>query len=379
MWKTPVVLIFLVFLLLALGIVMLASTSGIKADAIYGDPNFFVKRQGLWMGIALAAGALAARIPYRLWRPAAPLLLGLALALLAAVLVPGLGVKIGGARRWFHVGGFSFQPSELAKFSLLLALAWWMAREKWHIGEFRRGAVLPMVMVGAVAGLIFLEPDYGTTLLSGVVGLAMLFVGGARVLYLSLFGAVGAIGFALAVLNDPVRWNRIIAFLRQEQFAQTYSFQLVSSINAFIAGGPLGVGLGNSIQKHYYLPEAHTDFIFAIIGEELGVGATLGVVALFAAILVCGLRISLRAADTFGRLLAFGITLMIALQAMINIGVVVGLLPTKGLPLPFISAGGSSLVLSLVQIGVLYNIGLHGRDPVAAEESRPIKDQIHHF
>ena len=129
MWKTPVVLMFLVFLLLALGIVMLASTSGIKADAIYGDPNFFVKRQGLWMGIALAAGALAARFPYRLWRPAAPLLLGLALALLAAVLVPGLGVKIGGARRWFHVGGFSFQPSELAKFSLLLALAWWMARE----------------------------------------------------------------------------------------------------------------------------------------------------------------------------------------------------------------------------------------------------------
>jgi len=180
-------------------------------------------------------------------------------------------------------------------------------------------------------------------------------------------------------MRNPLRMNRIMAFLKPEQYAQTYSFQLLSAINAFIAGGPMGVGLGGSIQKHYYLPEAHTDFIFAIIGEELGVVATLAVVLMFAVLFVCGLRISLRAPDTFGRILAFGITLAITLQAVINIGVVIGLLPTKGLPLPFISAGGSSLVISLLGIGVLYNIALHTHGRVGGAEARAIKDRVHHF
>jgi len=379
MWKTPTVLIVIVFLLLALGIVMVSSTSGIKAAALYDDPNYFVKRQALWLALALVVGAVAGRIDYHRWRPLALVCFAASVMLLVAVLVPGIGSKIGGGRRWFHFGALSVQPSELAKFALVLVLAWWMAREKWHVREFWRGAMAPLAIVGLVAGLIFVEPDFGTALLCGVVGLAVLYAGGTRTAVLAVFGVIGFSGFVTAILHDPLRMNRIMAFLDPEQYAQTYAFQLMSAINAFIAGGPLGVGLGGSIQKHYYLPEAHTDFIFAIIGEELGAAATLAVVLMFAGLFVCGLRISLRAPDTFGRIMAFGITLMITLQAVINIGVVVGLLPTKGLPLPFISAGGSSLMISLLEIGVLYNIALHARSRSAEPETRAIKDSVHQF
>jgi len=379
MWKTPTVLILMVLLLLALGIVMLASTSGIKATALYDDPNYFVKRQALWLLIAVVVGGLACKIDYHRWRPLALVCLVVSVVLLMLVLVPGIGSKIGGSRRWFHLGILSVQPSELAKFSLVLVLAWWMAREKWHVREFWRGAVAPLVMLGSVVGPIFIEPDFGTALLCGVVGLAILYAGGTRTAYLAVCAVMGFGGFAAAVMRDPVRMHRIVAFLDPEQYAQTYSFQLLSAINAFIAGGPMGVGLGGSIQKHYYLPEAHTDFIFAIIGEELGAAATLAVVLIFAGLFICGLRISLRAPDTFGRILAFGITVMITLQAVINIGVVIGLLPTKGLPLPFISAGGSSLIISLLEIGVLYNIALHARARAADSETQAIKDRVHQF
>ncbi|MFA5044141.1 MAG: putative lipid II flippase FtsW [Kiritimatiellia bacterium] len=379
MWKTPTVLILIVLLLLALGIVMLASTSGIKAVALYDDPNFFVKRQAVWLLAAMIMGGIACKIDYHRWRPLAPVCLVAAVTLLALVLVPGIGSKIGGSRRWFHLGILSIQPSELAKFALILVLAWWMAREKWHVREFWRGAVAPLVMVGLVAGLVFAEPDFGTALLCGVVGLAILYAGGTRIAYLAVFAVTGFGGFAAAVMHNTVRMRRIMAFLNPEQYAQTYSFQLISAINAFILGGPLGVGLGGSMQKRNYLPEAHTDFIFAIIGEELGAAATLAVVLLFGGLFFCGLRISLRAPDTFGRILAFGITLMITLQAIINIGVVIGLLPTKGLPLPFISAGGSSLIISLLEIGVLYNIALHARGRAGAVETQAVKDSVHQF
>ncbi|MBI2441524.1 MAG: putative lipid II flippase FtsW [Lentisphaerae bacterium] len=379
MWKTPTVLLLIVLLLLGLGIVMLASTSGIRAAEIYDDPAYFLKRQVVWLLIAAAIGFLAGKLDYHRWRPLALAFFVVAALLLALVLVPGIGAKIGGSRRWFHIGFLSFQPSELAKFALLLLLAWWLAREKWRVREFWRGAVAPLAMLGVIALLIFAEPDFGTTVLCGAAGLAVLYVGGVRSAYLAVFAVVGLSAFSVAVLHDPVRLNRILAFLNPEQYAQTYSFQLLNAINAFIAGGPFGVGLGRSIQKHYYLPEAHTDFIFAIIGEELGLVTSLGVVLLFAGFFFCGLRISWRAPDAFGRLLAFGLTLMITLQAVINICVVIGLLPTKGLPLPFISAGGSSLVISLLEVGVLYNIARQARQPVFNQRHQPIKDRVHQF
>ncbi len=379
MWKTPTVLIVIVLTLLAVGVVMLASTSAIKALALYDDPDYFVKHQIVWLLLALIIGVLASRIDYHRWRYLAIPLLLFTLALLILVLLPGIGVKIGGSRRWLHCGPIGFQPSELGKFSLVLILAWWMAREQRHIRLFVRGALIPALLMGMILGLIFVEPDFGTTFLSACVGLAILFLGGTRVFYLGIFSTVGLTGFMLALMHNEVRLQRILAFRDPERYAQTFAYQLNKSIDAFVAGGGTGVGLGASIQKHFYLPEAHTDFIFAIIGEELGIMATLLILLLFAGILICGLRISWRAPDIFGRLLAFGLTMMIALQAMYNIAVVTGCIPTKGLPLPFISYGGSSLVTSLLGVGVLINIALHAGERPAHQETRLTKDRLHRF
>jgi len=379
MWKTSTILVYIVLCLMVFGIVMLASTSGIRAQALYGDPQYFVKRQILWGVLALVAGVIACRVDYHRWRFLAVPVFGLAVILLALVFVPGIGVKIGGSRRWLHFGSFGFQPSEFAKFALILIMAWWMAREQRHASSFWRGAVLPGGLLAIAAGMIFLEPDFGTTILSAAVGMAIMYAGGARAIYLLLFAAGGLSVFAVAVMHNEVRMQRILAFLDPNKYSQTYAFQLVSAINAFIAGGMSGVGLGQSMQKQYYLPEAHTDFIFAIIGEELGAFATIGVVVLFAGIFFCGLKISYRAPDVFGRLLAFGVTVMITLQAAINVGVVTGCLPTKGLPLPFISFGGSSLIMSLVAIGVLINIAQHEQNTVKGDDVRIIKDRVHRF
>lgn len=379
MWKTPTLLVFIVLCLMIFGVVMLASTSGIKAQAIYGDPQYFLKRQLVWALIALMAGGISSRIDYHRWRALAVPVFALAVVGLALVFVPGIGVKIGGSRRWLHFGPAGLQPSEFAKFALILVMAWWMAREQRHAQEFIRGAFIPACLMGSAIGLIFLEPDFGTTLLAASVGIIIMYAGGARSRYLLLFALAGLSVFALAVMNDPVRMHRVVAFWNPDKYAQTYSFQLVNAINAFIAGGLGGVGLGQSMQKNYYLPEAHTDFIFAIIGEEVGFFATTAVVVFFAGIFICGFLISRRAPDVFGRLLAFGITIMITLQAAINIGVVTGCLPTKGLPLPFISFGGSSLIMCLVEIGVLVNIAQHEPGTVKADDIRVIKNRVHRF
>ena len=248
-----------------------------------------------------------------------------------------------------------------------------------HIGRraatFRAGLLYPVVGLSAVLGMLILEPDFGTTLLTGAVGMLILFAGGTRFGYLVVTSVLGGCGFVLAVMRDPVRLNRILAFILPERYPAT-AYHLAQSKYAFINGGWFGVGLGNSIQKHLYLPEAHTDFILAIIGEELGFLATILVVCLFGGIVVCGMVISLRAPDSFGRLLAFGFTVLIALQAAINIGVVTGCLPTKGLPLPFLSYGGSSLVSTLAGVGVLLNVAHHAEQE-GDEHTRPIKDRWH--
>jgi len=230
--------------------------------------------------------------------------------------------------------------------------------------------------MGVVLLLVFLEPDYGTTLLIGAVGMAILFLGGTRLSYLSIISVACLCLFAVAIAHDPNRLGRFLAFLHPERYAEDKAFQLTQGINAFVSGGPYGTGLGHGMQKQYYLPEAHTDFILPIIAEELGFGASIGVLLLFLGIFVCGIAIVVRARDTFGRLLAFGITLTLTLQAMLNIGVVTGCLPTKGLALPFISYGGSSMVMSGVMIGVLVNVALHAGGLIDDEDTREIKDRL---
>jgi len=366
MWKTASLLVVIVLVLVTIGIVMLYSTSGIQGAALYRDPAFYLKRQLMFLGLGLAGAVAGSRINYHVWRWLALPLAALAVVLLVLVFVPGIGLTVNGSSRWLHLGPVNFQPSELGKFAAVALLAWWMARVQRRAYDFTLGLFIPLMFLGVILGLVFIEPDFGTTLLISAVGMAVMFVGGTQLGYLLIAGALGLVGFSLAVMQNAERMRRIIAFLNPEAYAKDEAFQLLNAIYAFVLGGGAGVGLGHSLQKQFYLPEAHTDFIFAIIGEELGVWASLLVVLLFVGFFVCGIRISFRAPDKFGLLLGFGLTLMITLQAAINIGVVTGSLPTKGLPLPFISYGGSSLVVYLCMVGVLVNIARH-----AGEESRP--------
>jgi cell division protein FtsW len=253
-----------------------------------------------------------------------------------------------------------------------------MARIQRHADELWKGMIVPLGILGVNLLLIFIEPDFGTTLLIATVGMAMMFVAGVKFSYLLVAALAGLTGFFLAVMRNAERMRRIIAFLNPEKYARHEAYQLWNAIYAFVIGGGTGVGLGQSLQKRFYLPEAHTDFIFAIIGEELGLAASLLVVVLFLAILICGIRISLHAPDGFSRLLGFGLTLMITLQAVINIAVVTGCMPTKGLPLPFISFGGSSMIISMAMIGILINIGRAGITDEDIER-RAIKDRGHWF
>lgn len=358
MWKTASALACLTLALVLFGIVMLASTSAVHGEAQYGDASFFLKRQLVAVVAGFLAAYLAAKIDYHLWQALAVPVAGLALTLLVLVLIPGVGTSVKGSARWLGLGFVTLQPSEIGKFASIILLAWWMSRVQMRAEDMVPGLIAPMFMLGVIVLPIFVEPDFGTTMLTCLVGMSILFIGGTRISYLFITAVFGMSVFALAILQSAERMRRIIAFLNPDKYAQDEAFQLLTSIYAFIVGGPRGVGLGESLQKRFYLPEAHTDFIFAIIGEELGFAASAAVLLLFVGIFLCGLRISARAPDSFGRLAAFGITAMITTQAAINVGVVTGCLPTKGLPLPFISFGGTSMLVSLLMVGVLINIAL---------------------
>ena len=356
---------------------MLASTSSVRATELLNDPSFFLRRQLVWLTCAMVAAYFAARIDYRQWRRFAVPIAVAALVLLVLVFVPGIGVKVGGSHRWIGFGPIRLQPSEVAKIALLIGMSAWMARIERRAADLKLGLIYPICGLGVTLVLIIAEPDFGTTLLCAAVGMIILHAGGTRLHYLAIVGVAGLCLFSLMVMHDPVRLGRMMAFLYPENHPEV-AYHLAQSKVAFIKGGLFGVGLGNSIQKQHYLPEAHTDFILAIVGEELGFMATGLVVLAFLAILVSGLMISYRAPDTFGRLLGYGITVMIFMQAAINIGVVTGCLPTKGLPLPFISYGGSSLIGALTCFGLLLSIARLGSEQ-PDEVSRSVKDRARSF
>lgn len=371
MRRAATVMIAIVLVLIALGIVMLYSTS----SARMADPHFYLRRQALWLCFAIIAGTLVAKFDYRYWRRLAVPMIVLTVVLLILVFVPGVGGRIKGSCRWIKMGPIRFQPSELAKLTIIIGMAAWMSRFARRATELKMGLLYPLLWLGVIIGLIFLEPDFGTTVVTTTVGMAIMFVGGTRVSYLAATGVAGLSAFAVAIMQSAERLERILAFLWPDKYPDQ-AYHLAQSKVAFIMGGPFGVGLGNSMQKRFYLPEAHTDFILSIIAEELGFVATLLVVLLYVGFFICGMTISARASDTFGRLLGFGVTLMLSLQAAINVGVVTGCLPTKGLPLPFISYGGSSLVMSVVMCAVLLSIAQH-TEADDAKRTRSIKDRAH--
>jgi cell division protein FtsW len=348
-----------VLALVSIGVVMVYSASAIMAADRFHDPGHFLKKQGVWAGLGMIALFAGLRFDYRrLQRLVAPLLV-LSFVLLVLVLVPPFGQEINGTRRWLRLGPVSFQPVELAKLSLLLYLASFLARRGAVVESFARGLLPLLLMAGAMAGLTMLQPDMGNAVVLIVLTLALAYLGGARPAHMGLIAGAALPLAAVAIAMKPYRLRRVAAFLNPWNDPQNSGFQIIQSFLALGSGGWLGRGLGESKQKLFYLPESHTDFIFAIIGEELGAMGALVVVGLFAVLIWRGLRIGLRAPEPFGAYLALGLTIMLATQTLVNLGVVTGLLPTKGLPLPFISFGGSALTMTLFSTGILLNISQH--------------------
>lgn len=359
-------LAFCVAALLSLGMVMLYSSSMTQFGA------GLLTKQLEWFAVGSVLCVTAACMDYQLLKKFAWPLFFLALFLLAALFVPHMhGVKINGARRWFNFHGFRFQPSELGKIALVTILAWYGDRCQRQMQTWVRGVVFPGLLVASILGLVFIEPDRGTTILLATVGCCLLLMAGTQWKHIFMPAALGAAGLTVSILHDPMRMRRIFSWLELEQHKDGVGYQAYQAMIALGSGGWTGLGLGNSLQKLGFVPEHQTDFIFAIVGEELGLLATLSIVLAFVVIAVCGFCIAVNARETFGFLLASGATLLICLQAAINIGVVTSALPNKGLPLPFISYGGSNLLAMLVCVGLLFSVARHA--PVREKKAEKVR------
>lgn len=343
-------------LFLSLGVVMVYSSSGIYALQELGDKTYFLRRHLLFLAVGTVLTLAVMTVDYRDLRKAAKPLMFAALILLVLVLIPGIGKASFGARRWFKVGPFSLQPSEFAKLAVLIYTADFLARKQNRLNHFWEGFLPPILVLGATCLLILKQPDLGTPVLLGNIVLIMMLIAGSRISHIASLGILALPALFFLVINVPYRLTRILAFLDPWQDSQGIGFQLSQSQIALGSGGFWGVGLGKSMQKLFYLPAAHTDFIFSIIGEELGMVGTLAVLFLFMAFIWQGARIAKRTQDPFGHFLAIGIVVMLGLQAVVNVGVSIGAFPTKGLPLPFISYGGSALIFHMLAVGLLLNI-----------------------
>ena len=357
--KSAYILFLAVLALLVIGIVMLFSTSAYARDS-HGDVYFFIKRQAIWIGIGLVACIFAALVNYQFWQKTWWLWFVIALAALALCYIPHIGMRINGSRRWVGYGPIAFQPSELAKVATIFFLAAWFARCEKPDGNVSSGFIIPLAIISMPAVLVLGEVDLGTTALIAATALVVMFVAGTNPLWLGGLAFAALSGLILVATQISERMGRLSAFLHPRHYKDDAGLQQMQALIAWGSGGMDGLGLGNGRQKMLYLPYAHTDFIFPIIGEELGLRFSLLVVFLFVVIIVCGIMIALHARDRFGLLLGCGIVALLALQAAVNIGVTTSLLPNKGLPLPFISYGGSNLAACMFGIGVLVNIYRQG-------------------
>jgi len=345
-----------VILVCAIGLAFLGLTILFSASvSLKQDPYFYLDKQVLGVVAAGLLCFLASRINLDLARRASAWIAAGALVLLVLVLIPHLGVSVKGSRRWLGYGAARLQVSEFAKLAMVFCMAHYLALNQTRIGDFKRGYLYPLGIIGAFAGLILIEPDFGTAALALSVGLILLFLAGAKWRYMLPTIGLSATAFAALVVHNPNRLRRFTAFLDVVGNRQGGTYQLYQSLEAFAAGGIGGAGLGQGRQQINFLPEAHTDFIFAVVGEELGIWFTLGVVAVFAVIFMAGLAHLRRAPNLFHFLLAGGCLLLMCLQSIINLGVVTGVLPTKGISLPFISAGLSNLLLMGLLVGILIN------------------------
>jgi len=359
--KPDFVLLSIIFILLIAGVVMVYSSSFVWSDYKFDDSFFYAKRQLLFAGAGLVAMFFLMRMPYSIWQKYSKVILLTCFILLILVLIPGIGMVRGGARSWIGIGAFSVQPSEFMKLGLIIFLASFLAKNQKYITSFKKGFLPALLLVFASFGLIMLQPDLGTGMVLVLTCMIMIFAAGARIKHFVGLGVLGLTGFILLIASAPYRISRITAFLNPWEDPLGDGFQIIQSLYAIGPGGLMGLGFGESIQKYFYLPEPQTDFIFAVLSEELGFIGGSFIIVLFLLLLWRGIKIALEAPDLYGRFLALGIISMLSLQAMINISVVIGLIPVTGITLPFLSYGGSSLTLTLCSVGVLLNISKHSK------------------
>lgn len=355
----------LILVMMLFGIIMVFSASQNSAFRMHEDSLHYLKKQATWACLGVVALLFFAGYDYQKLRKRSGIWLICAIALLAAVLVPGLGRTAGGAQRWLAIGGMSIQPSEFAKLAIIIYASDLFVRKQARIHEFKHLCVPFIPILSLVAGLILIEPDLGTSVVVFALGMTVMFVSGARIKHTAAIMSVAAVMISVFILMEPYRLERWTAFLNPQKHRLDSGYQIIQSLIAFGSGGVKGVGLGMSRQKFSYLPEAHTDFIFAIIGEELGLIGSLGFVVCMLMLIVIGYNIARKAPDMFGQTLAISIVAMIAGQAFLNIAAVTGLIPVTGIPLPLVSAGGSSLLVLLASVGILLNILIKKRSVVA--------------
>ncbi len=350
------IIMLMVITLACFGVVMVYSSSSIMAAKKFHDGFYFLKRQGIYTLLGAGAMIWAMRVDYHVWKKyAVPILIG-CLILLVAVLIPGIGDSAGGSSRWIRLPGFSFQPSEMAKIAFIMYMAYSLDKKQDKVRFFSTGFLPYMVVLAVMLLLLLKQPDLGSSMVLGAVAMIMLFAAGTRLSYILSMVLLALPFLYYAIMNVDYRRRRIMAFLNPWEDPTNTGFQIIQSWIAVGTGGLFGQGLGEGKQKLFYLPEAHTDFIFSVVGEELGFVGFMVISSMFFLLIMRGIRVALYAEDNFGRSLAFGISSLIGLEAFVNIAVVTGIFPTKGLALPFISYGGSSLIITLFAVGILLNI-----------------------
>ena len=358
--KTSQLLLIVYLILVSCGFLALLSASTVNDIG----SSYYVKRQAIWSFASLVLAFIILKIDYNYYKKMAIPISIISIILLIIVLIPGIGKMVNGSWRWIQIGSLTIQPSEFAKPAILILISYWLSNNQRKITEFRNGILIPFIMICLFAFPILLEPDYGTTILIFSVCTILIFIAGAYFKTLLLVSFPFILVILGLIFANPERFGRIIAFLNPEKYQFGSGYQLANSLRAFSEGKLFGVGFGGSFQKYDYLPEAHTDFIFPIIGEEFGLVGCASIVILYLILFFLGLIVSKKAHNSFGKFLGYGISLMICIQVLINFFVVTGLAPTKGIALPFISYGGSSILTSSIMIGILLNIAINSEKSV---------------
>ena len=354
--RPDIILPVVTLLLITIGTAMIYSSSSIIASQKFLDEYYFLKRQILFVLLGLGAMVILSKFPYYYWKKVAYVGMFASVVLLSLLFVPGLGIKAGGATRWLKIGGFSFQVTEVVKVALVIFLAHYITKKIGHVKKFSRIFLVPLSVTAVVVCLVLLQPDFGTSIIIVMVAMIMFYLAGSRVLHLTMLASLFVPVAVMLVLSESYRVQRWLSFCNPWKDPTDSGFHIIQSFLSFGSGGTFGVGIGNGMQKLFYLPEPHTDFILSVIAEESGfIGVTI-IVILFAILVVRGFMISFNASDLFGTLLSAGLTIILVLEAFVNMAAVMGLIPTKGLVLPFLSYGGTSLLMSMIAIGIILNI-----------------------